>query len=200
VPARTRAARHNLDRQASRCLTPVSATPEYCAEVDIDHLLPGIVGAFVGVVGWLLVGLFIQRRQFVRQARNAARAVYFEIDMNRLCVEVALAHGSFASLSRSSFERLLPELATLLSAADLRTIVEAYLGHAGYQQMSTDTGLPPAIRRQALTGLLSAQSDAMARLAARAFSDTEARALAHVGTQPAQATALAEPSAATERH
>lgn len=44
-------------------------------------LLPGIIGSFVGVMGWLLVGLYIQRRQFVRQARNAAKAVYFELDV-----------------------------------------------------------------------------------------------------------------------
>jgi uncharacterized protein YneF (UPF0154 family) len=47
---------------------------------NISLLLPGIVGAFVGVIGWLFVGMYIQRRQFMRQAKNGARAVYFEID------------------------------------------------------------------------------------------------------------------------
>ena len=82
--------------------------------MDVDRFLPGVIGAFVGVVGWLLVGLYIQRRQFVRQARNAARAVYFEVDVNRMNVEVARDYGSFTPLSRSSFDRLLPELATVM--------------------------------------------------------------------------------------
>ncbi len=95
--------------------------------MDFEKLIPGIIGAFVGVVGWLLVGLYIQRRQFVRQARNAARAVYFELDVNRLGVEVARDFGSFTLLNRSSFERLLPELAMLLPPGELRTIVAAYM-------------------------------------------------------------------------
>src|ERR687895_1280046 len=66
-------------------------------------------------------GLYIQRRQFVRQARDAAKAVYFELDVNLAALAVAREHGLFADLDRSSFERLLPELATLLSAADLKT-------------------------------------------------------------------------------
>jgi len=57
--------------------------------MNLQALIPGIIGAIVGVVGWLAVGLFIQRRQFVRQARNAARAVYFEVDVNRLSVDLA---------------------------------------------------------------------------------------------------------------
>src|SRR2546422_471448 len=77
---------------------------------DPALVVPGIVGAFVGAIGWLCVGLYIQRRQFIRQAKNAARAVYFEIDLNRLCVEVAREHGSYTSLSRTSFDRLLPDL------------------------------------------------------------------------------------------
>ena len=88
-------------------------------------LLPGIVGACVGALGWLFVGLYIQRRQFIRQAKNGARAVYFEIDMNRVRVDVAREFGSYTPLSRSSFERLLPELATWLGPAQLQTIVTA---------------------------------------------------------------------------
>ena len=56
-------------------------------------LLPGVIGSFVGVMGWLLVGLYIQRRQFMRQARNAAKAVYFELDVNRMAIAVAQDHG-----------------------------------------------------------------------------------------------------------
>jgi hypothetical protein len=34
-------------------------------------LLPGIIGSFVGVIGWLLVGLFIQRRQLAESVAMA---------------------------------------------------------------------------------------------------------------------------------
>src|SRR5947208_2692474 len=45
--------------------------------MELRDFLPGIIGSFIGVMGWLLVGLYIQRRQFLRQGRNAAKAVYF---------------------------------------------------------------------------------------------------------------------------
>ncbi len=146
--------------------------------MDLEHLLPGIIGAFVGVVGWLGVGLFIQRRQFGRQARTAARAVYFELDANRVAVDVALAHGAFAPLSRSGFDRLLPDLASLLSARELRVIVSAYMAHAGYRQAETNAELPPAVRRQALEGIARAHREALDALARRAFSARESTALA----------------------
>src|ERR1700737_5530826 len=98
---------------------------------NLALLLPGIVGAFVGVIGWLFVGVYIQRRQFMRQAKNGARAVYFEIEMNHVSVQVARQYGSYAPLSRTSFERLLPELATWLRPDQLQTIVTAYMGLAG---------------------------------------------------------------------
>jgi hypothetical protein len=146
--------------------------------MDLDRVLPGIIGAFVGVVGWLVVGLFIQRRQFMRQARNAARAVYFELDVNRMNVEVARDFGSFTPLNRASFERLLPELAALIGAGELRTIVSAYLAHAGYQQASSDTELPPEIRREALAAILAAHEDALHVIRLHAFDQTELRGLA----------------------
>lgn len=146
--------------------------------MDLERFLPGIIGAFVGVIGWLLVGLYIQRRQFGRQARNAARAVYFELEVNRLGIMVAREFGSFTSLSRSSFERLLPELATMLSPVDLRTIVTAYMGHAGYQQAaSSPDELPAELRAHMLGGLLSAHERAQNVLRRRAFSGAETRAL-----------------------
>src|SRR2546428_12646814 len=37
---------------------------------NISLLLPGIVGAFVGVIGWLFPGMYIQRRQFLRQGKK----------------------------------------------------------------------------------------------------------------------------------
>lgn len=145
--------------------------------MDLDRILPGVIGAFVGVLGWLVVGIFIQRQQFLRQARNAARAVYFELDVNRMNVEVARDYGSFTPLNRASFERLLPELATLISPSELRTIVSAYMAHAGYQQASSDPELPPPIRRESLAAILQAHEDALNVLRRRAFNPAEVRGL-----------------------
>jgi len=60
---------------------------------ELDRFLPGIIGAAVGVVGWLLVGVYMQRRQFARQAMNAGRAVYFELLINRMNVVVRARSG-----------------------------------------------------------------------------------------------------------
>ena len=141
--------------------------------MELKDLLPGIIGSFVGVMGWLVVGIYIQRRQFVRQARNAAKAVYFELDVNRMAVAVARDYGSFTPLNRSSFERLLPELATLLSAGDMKSVVSAYTAHAGYEQLSTTDELPAAVRKQALEGIAAAHEGALATLAVRAFDRNE---------------------------
>jgi len=146
--------------------------------MDVDRFLPGVIGAFVGVLGWLLVGLYIQRRQFIRQARNAARAVYFEVDVNRMNVEVARDYGSFTPLNRSSFDRLLPELATVLTPVELRTLVSAFMAHAGYQQAASDPELPPEVRREALTAILAAHQDALAVLRKCSFTSAELRGLA----------------------
>ena len=140
-------------------------------------LLPGVIGSFVGVMGWLVVGIYIQRRQFVRQARNAAKAVYFELDVNRSTIAVAREHGLFADLDRSSFERLLPELATLLTATELRIVVDAYMTHAGYRQLAAREDLPGEVRRAALGAYVEAHERAHSTLRARAFSGTETRAL-----------------------
>ncbi len=121
--------------------------------MELRDFLPGIIGSFVGVMGWLLVGLYIQRRQFMRQARNAAKAVYFELDVNLTSLSVARDHGLFSDLDRSSFERLLPELATLLAAPGLKTVVDAYMTHAGYRQLASRGDLPGDVRRVALTAL-----------------------------------------------
>ncbi len=155
--------------------------------MTIESLVPGIIGAFVGVIGWLAVGMYIQRRQFLRQARSAARAVYFELDVNRVAILVARDLGSFTPLDRSSFERLLPELATLFPAGELRTIVSAYMAHAGYQQAAADDRLPAAVRAQLLQAILTAHDEALDVLRARAFSTEEGRALA------AQPDPVAEP-------
>ena len=145
--------------------------------MDWRDLLPGIIGSFVGVMGWLMVGIYIQRRQFMRQARNAAKAVYFELDVNRSTVGVAREHGLFADLDRSSFERLLPELATLLAAKELRTVVDAYMTHAGYRQLAAREDLPAEVRRAALGTFAEAHRRALSTLRPQAFTAEETRAL-----------------------
>ena len=158
--------------------------------MDWRDLLPGIIGSFVGVMGWLVVGIYIQRRQFVRQARNAAKAVYFELDVNRSTLAVAREHGLFADLDRSSFERLLPELATLLDAPRLRTVVDAYMTHAGYRQLASREDLPSEVRRTALGTFADAHDRALTTLRSCAFTAGETKALdAHAtgGTRTASA-------------
>jgi hypothetical protein len=146
-------------------------------DMDWPDVLPGIIGSFVGVLGWLVVGIYIQRRQFVRQARNAAKAVYFEIDVNLAAVSVAREHGLFSDLDRSSFERLLPELATLLSALDLRTVVDAYMTHAGYRQLASRADLPAEVRLGALGAFVGAHQQALDTLRACAFTKAEMRGM-----------------------
>jgi hypothetical protein len=164
--------------------------------MELKDLLPGIIGSFVGVMGWLLVGLYIQRRQFMREARNAAKAVYFELDVNLTAVSVARDHGSFVDLDRSSFERLLPELASLLSAEALETVVGAYMTHAGYRQLSSREDVPADVRRPALTAIAQAHERALEILRSTAFTQREARAVrsrarpdARAGSEPIERTA-----------
>ena len=162
--------------------------------MELRDLLPGIIGSFVGVMGWLLVGLYIQLRQFVRQARNAAKAVYFELDVNLATIAVARDHGLFADLDRSSFERLLPELATLLAAVDLRTVVDAYMTHAGYRQLASREDLPAEVRRVALGAFADVHERALETLGSCAFSRREAEAVR--SHQPADARRTASDSVA----
>lgn len=164
--------------------------------MDWRDLLPGIIGSFVGVMGWLVVGIYIQRRQFMRQARNAAKAVYFELDVNRSTLAVARAHGLFGDLDRSSFERLLPELATLLAAPELRSVVNAYMTHAGYRQLASRDDLPAEVRHAALGTLAEAHDRAIATLGSRAFTSAETRAMA---THTPSAVADTAPSESVAR-
>ena len=143
--------------------------------MTIEQLLPGITGAFVGAFGWLLVGLFIQRQQFARQAKNAARAVYFELDSNTANVQFAVDLGAFTPLARSSYERVLPELATWLPPEELRLIVTAYMSHAGYQQLSSDGEVPEDVRRHVLAEILETNRRARELLGRRVFTDRERR-------------------------
>lgn len=143
----------------------------------MQQFLIGISGALVGVVGWLLVGLFIQRRAHDRQARDAGRAVYFELAANRLAVFVASQYDVFGPVGKSAYERLLPEIATWLPAAELQALVLAYLGHGGYEQAASDPDLPDDVRHAALAGLLDAQQTALELLHHRVFSAKESRSL-----------------------
>jgi hypothetical protein len=148
---------------------------------DLDRFLPGILGAVVGVVGWLLVGVYMQRRQFARQAMNAGRAVYFELLINRMNVVVARDYASFLPLGRSSFDRLLPELATWLPAEPLQTVVGAYMGHAGYESASVQHEAPAEMRRAALDAVEAAHRMALDALRPRLFSSREIASLTRSG-------------------
>ena len=148
---------------------------------ELDRFLPGIIGAAVGVIGWLLVGMYMQRRQFARQAMNAGRAVYFELLINRMNIVVARDFGSFLPLGRSSFDRLLPELATWLPAEPLQTVVGAYMGHAGYGSASSQLDAPTEMRRAALDAIETAHRLALDALRPRLFNAREIAALTRSG-------------------
>jgi hypothetical protein len=144
--------------------------------LTLELLIPGVIGAVFGSLGWLFVGLYIQGAQFKRQSRNAARAVYIELEMNRLSIALAHEYRSFQPLARSAFERLLPELATWLLAKDLRLIATAYIGHAGYEQARSADDLPSDMRQQALGGVLQAHDAALKRLGELVFTKAELKA------------------------
>lgn len=145
--------------------------------MDYGQLAIGLTGTLVGVIGWLLVGLYIQGRARQRAARDAARAVYFELSANQLTVFMALEYGMFGSLSRSTYDRLLPEISTYLRIEELQSVTLAYLGHAGYEQFTRETDVPADIRRMALAGLHEAHRTAAALVRARAFDRGELRRL-----------------------
>lgn len=143
----------------------------------MTQFILGISGALVGVIGWLLVGLYIQKRAHDRQARDAGRAVYFELAANRLAIYIAAEYGVFGSVSSSAYERLLPELATWFPAPELQALVVAYLGQGGYEQAANDVGVPEAVRKAALKALLEAHQTALGLVRHRVFSAREAASL-----------------------
>ena len=161
--------------------------------MDFEKLFIGAFGAAVGVVGWLLVGLYIQRRAKDRAAREAARAVYFELASNHLNIFVALQYGSFGALSRTTFERLLPELAAWLPIEELQAISVAYMGQAGYEQASRAEEIPIEVRRQSLLAIHEAHRTAVALLRGRAFSASEiARLTVHLRPDQLQLMSAAD--------
>jgi hypothetical protein len=112
------------------------------ALVDADRFLTALVGALFGAAGWLVVGLYIQRTQHERQARNAARAVYFELANDLVDVDIAVRHGVFGPAPPRDVRPLLPELATWLDAMELQTIARAYSSHAGFDQLQRESHVP----------------------------------------------------------
>ena len=149
--------------------------------MDFEKLFIGAFGALIGVIGWLFVGLYIQRRAKDRAAREAARVVYFELAANHLNVYIALEYGAFGGLSRTSFDRLLPDLAGWLPIEELQAISVAYMGHAGYEQASQAEDIPAEVRRQSLLAIHEAHRTAVRLLRARAFDAAEmARLTVHL--------------------
>jgi hypothetical protein len=145
--------------------------------VELAQVVALAVGAFFGSLGWLLVGVYMQRRAQLRQARSAARAVYFELAMNATDVGVAAAHGVFQPLRRGAFDRLLPDLASWLSADELNTIVTAYMSHAGYNQAERDEQIPGPVRAALVGRVLAEQRTAADLLRRRAFTPAESKRL-----------------------
>lgn len=137
--------------------------------MDLGQVGFVLFGAVVGALGSVAVGVFLQRRESDSRARSAARAVWFEIGINAVAIELARDHGVFTPLTRSSFDRLLPDLAIWLPLDELRLVAGAYQGHAGYEQAWRDTSLPEPVRRQLLARLAEATHGAHDRLAGRAF-------------------------------
>ena len=154
--------------------------------MSFDALLTAAIGAFFGAAGWLLVGLFMARRASQHQARNAARAVYFELAMNAIDIKVAAEHMVFQPLRRQSFDRLLPELATWLAAEDLEVIVHAYMSQSGYEQAQRDDKLPTQVRAAVLQAVVVQHRAATDLLAQKAFSAQE-RARLSTSAMPSNA-------------
>jgi hypothetical protein len=145
--------------------------------MELSQFITALVGAFFGAAGWLLVGLYMTRKANDRAARNAARAVYFELAMNEIDIDVAATHGVFNNLRRSSFDRLLPELATWLEADELESIARAYMSQAGYEQAQRDDKLPQPVKSALVGRVLNEHRQASDLLRRRSFSAKEAARL-----------------------
>ena len=153
--------------------------------MELSQFLTALVGAFFGAAGWLLVGLYMTRKANDRAARNAARAVYFELAMNEIDIDVAGKHGVFNTLRRSSFDRLLPELATWLEADELESIARAYMSQAGYEQAQRDDKLPAPVKSALVGRVLAEHRQASDLLRRRAFTPKEAARLSTLAARNA---------------
>jgi hypothetical protein len=143
--------------------------------MDAEKIGLALFGAVVGATGWLVVGMYLQRRDAGWRARSGARAVWFELGINRVAVDLALDHRVFTPLSRATFERLLPDLAMWLPFEDLEVVARAYQGHAGYEQAWREADLPDAVRDGVLSALATAHAEAHNRIGRRAFGEREQR-------------------------
>jgi hypothetical protein len=159
--------------------------------MDITTLVPGLVGACVGSIGWLFVGLYINKRTGLHLARNAGRAVFFELELNRVSVLLARDYGELMQLSRSTYEQLLPQLANLLKPGDLSTIAAAYMSHIGYEQLRQSRDQPADVRQAALSGIFGAQEAAIARLRTIVFTPAEQAQLPAGGVNVAESATMA---------
>ena len=153
--------------------------------MEVSQFLTALVGAFFGAAGWLFVGLYLNRKAAERAARNAARAVYFELAMNEIDIDVAVKHGVFNSLRRSLFYRLLPELATWLEADELESIARAYMSQAGYDQAQRDEKLPAPVKTALVGRVLTEHKQASDLLRRRAFTPKEAARLSTLAARNA---------------
>jgi hypothetical protein len=153
--------------------------------MELSQFVTALVGAFFGAAGWLLVGLYMTRKANERAARNAARAVYFELAMNEIDIDVAAKHGVYNTLRRGSFDRLLPELATWLEPDELESIVRAYMSQAGYEQVQRDDKLPVRVKTALIGRVLSEHKQASDLLRRRAFSPKEAARLSTLAAREA---------------
>jgi hypothetical protein len=163
--------------------------------VSFEALITAMVGAFFGAAGWLLVGMYLSRRQAEHEARNAARAVYFELSMNAIDVNVAEEHLVFQPLRRGSFDSLLPKLATWLHAYELEIIVKAYMSHSGYDQAQRDEKLPAMVRKAVLHKVLEEHRAAMDLLLHKSFSPRDAARLSTASVIGAPTTDTARTAA-----
>jgi hypothetical protein len=160
------------------------------------QFLIGVTGALLGVIGWLFVGMYMQRRDHARHARDAGRAVYFELGANHLTIFTALEYGTFGELSRSTFDALLPQLATWLPAQELQALALAYLGHGAYRQVAEEEAdLPREARRMALSALADTHRIAVEVLRSRVFTPAEVASLnRYAGEQNARLIRMSEPA------
>jgi len=168
--------------------------------MEVSQFIALAVGAFLGAFGWLLVGLYLNRRANERTSRAAARAVYFELAMNEIDIDVAATHGVYSPLRRGSFDRLLPELTAWLAPEDMEAVTRAYMSHTGYEQAQRDEKLPAPVKVAVLGRVQAEHAAACELLRRRAFTPQEAARLTTLArSQAASATGGPTSSPAVSR-
>jgi hypothetical protein len=163
--------------------------------MELSQFIALVVGAFFGAFGWLLVGLYMTRRANERSARAAARAVYFELAMNEIDIDVAATHGVYSPLRRSSFDRLLPELTAWLAPEDMEALMRAYMSQSGYEQVQRDEKLPAPVKTAVLGRVQAEHEHACELLRKRAFTPQEAARLSTLAHSQSAAAVGSAPTA-----